>query len=133
MNKIYIITKGEYSDYQIVCVFSTEEKAMAYIDEYMKTGLAGYGDEMIIEEFKVDDTVHAEMVTKKQYEAKIRLRDGELQDEKGQLIFVRPNERGCSYFGIDYGVGISYISQEHARKLAVEARQDWLRQSRRER
>ena len=32
--KVYIVTSGIYSDYQIEAVFSTEEKAKAYIDIY---------------------------------------------------------------------------------------------------
>ena len=34
MAKIYIVTSGEYSDYAIDAVFSTEEKAHEYIQQH---------------------------------------------------------------------------------------------------
>ena len=48
MEKIYIVTSGEYSDYQINAVFSTGEKAEEYVD--------AYGSDYRIEEYPVDDT-----------------------------------------------------------------------------
>jgi hypothetical protein len=42
--KIYLVTQGEYSDYQILGAFSTEEKAQQFA--------AGHGT---IEPFEVDD------------------------------------------------------------------------------
>ena len=47
MEKIYIVTSGEYSDYQINAVFSTGEKAEEYVD--------AYGSDYRIEEYPVDD------------------------------------------------------------------------------
>lgn len=32
--KVFIVTEGEYSDYQIKAVFSTKEKAEKYIDTH---------------------------------------------------------------------------------------------------
>ena len=32
MDKVYIVTKGEYSDYEIVGAFSTRDGAQEYID-----------------------------------------------------------------------------------------------------
>lgn len=34
----YIVTGGNYSDYAIMAVYSTREKAQAYIDNYNKGG-----------------------------------------------------------------------------------------------
>lgn len=34
MTLVYVVTQGSYSDYHIEAMFSTMEKAMAYIDEY---------------------------------------------------------------------------------------------------
>lgn len=47
MEKVYIVTSGEYSDYHIDAVFSTIEKAKEYVD--------AYGSDYRIEEYPVDD------------------------------------------------------------------------------
>lgn len=46
MQKVYIVTDGDYSDYRIVAVFSTEEKAKEYIQT------TGEGDDYV--EVEVD-------------------------------------------------------------------------------
>ena len=46
MEKVYIVTDGDYSDYRIVAVFSTEEKAKEYIQT------TGEGDDYV--EVEVD-------------------------------------------------------------------------------
>ena len=46
--KVYIVTSGTYSDYHIEAVFSTEEKAKAYIE------IHGDYDNRMIEEYYVD-------------------------------------------------------------------------------
>lgn len=48
MEKVYIVTSGEYSDYTIEVVFSTRKKAKEYVD--------AYGSDYRIEEYPVDDT-----------------------------------------------------------------------------
>ena len=52
MNKVYIVTSGEYSDYQIDAVFSTEEKAHEYIQQP--------GSDYRIEVFDIDNEVKKE-------------------------------------------------------------------------
>lgn len=52
MENIYIITIGDYSDYSIVAVFSTEEKANEYIQQN--------GDECRIEVYNIDKEVKRE-------------------------------------------------------------------------
>lgn len=47
MTTIYIVTDGSYSDYGIRSVFSSKERAQAYIDERCKSG--------DIEEWGLDD------------------------------------------------------------------------------
>ena len=49
MEKIYIVTSGEYSDYQINAVFSTGEKAKEYVD--------AHGSDYHVEEYPVDAEV----------------------------------------------------------------------------
>ena len=59
MSKIYIVSDGCYSDYGIRAVFSTREKAQAFIDEHAAPwdgpGYARRLDEPSIEEWVLDD------------------------------------------------------------------------------
>lgn len=57
MNKVFIVTSGCYSDYQIEAVFSTNEKAEEYIDSHR------YPDEFRIEEYCIDDEISIEEQT----------------------------------------------------------------------
>ena len=47
MEKVYIVTSGDYSDYHIAAVFSTREKAEEYVD--------AHGSDYRVEEYPVDD------------------------------------------------------------------------------
>lgn len=49
MDKVYIITYGDYSDYTICAVFSTRDKAEEYIQQH--------GDTYRIEEYSVDEEI----------------------------------------------------------------------------
>lgn len=49
MDKVYIITYGDYSDYTICAVFSTRDKAEEYIQQH--------GDTYRIEEYSVDEKI----------------------------------------------------------------------------
>lgn len=49
MDKVYIITCGDYSDYTICAVFSTRDKAEEYIQQH--------GDTYRIEEYSVDEEI----------------------------------------------------------------------------
>lgn len=64
---IYLVSQGEYSDYGIVAVFSTREKAEAFVSESEAKALASsngdgawklsYGEDMGIEEYELDAAV----------------------------------------------------------------------------
>lgn len=47
--KIYIVTSGEYSDYEIDAVFTTREKAVDYVEQH--------GTDCNIEEYNLDEEV----------------------------------------------------------------------------
>lgn len=51
---VYIVTSGEYSDYGINAVFSTEEKAKEYIAQFNDKGT--YPRPYFINEYIIDDT-----------------------------------------------------------------------------
>lgn len=57
MDKVFIVTSGCYSDYQIERVFSTNEKAEEYIDSQR------YPNEFQIEEYCIDDEISIEEKT----------------------------------------------------------------------
>lgn len=58
MNKVYIITSGEYSDYCIERVFLNEDKANAYLDSVEQDSYYNY----TIEEFDLDDDKSFEII-----------------------------------------------------------------------
>ena len=43
MKTVYVVTRGEYSDYAIEALFSTMEKANAYMDKFRLTGFNDVG------------------------------------------------------------------------------------------
>ena len=51
--KVYLITAGEYSDYSVVAVCSTREKAERFCEIVNRNG-GVYGDKAEIEEYPVD-------------------------------------------------------------------------------
>jgi len=53
MNKVYVVTAGCYSDYHIVAVFSTKEKAEEYI--------AYHGTNNTLEEYELDKELDREV------------------------------------------------------------------------
>ena len=50
--KVYVLTQGKYSDYHIVGIYSTKEKAQELRDAICASG--GYWDEPQIEEYELD-------------------------------------------------------------------------------
>lgn len=62
MTKIYVVTQGDYSDYGIEAVFSTEEKAKAYCrlhNTNQEDGVSAlnYRQEFCVEEYELDPEV----------------------------------------------------------------------------
>ena len=53
-NKIWLVSHGEYSDYSVVCAFSTEEKAKAFAK--VMNGQEEVGDYMV-EELELDEVL----------------------------------------------------------------------------
>ena len=70
MKNIYIVTAGEYSDYHIVAVFSTEEKANAFCAMFKSR-------EFMVEDYEVDAKVEATNKGLKQYHVNMN-KDGSL-------------------------------------------------------
>ena len=119
MKKIYIVTSGEYSDFHIDKVFSTKKLAHKFI--------GNGGEQFSIETWDVDKKSEGKI--RQIFEIWIRLDNGELFHEGNSFLLDEDNKRAC-WTGItsQHAQGHSFVSSEHAHKLAVEARQKWLRE-----
>lgn len=123
----YVVTSGCYSDYSIRGVFSSQEKAEAYIRE---GGTVPHWDLAEIEEWEIDAEEAARAT--EVYSVMIRA-DGSLFAppyphhstqliKPGQLESAGRCDTGCFFAN-------STESAEHALKLAAECRQAYLRET----
>ena len=121
MNTIYLVTSGEYSDYSIDGVFSTKNKA----ERYIKTAQASrlYHDDYRIEKWVLDRALREKSY--KEWHCSIMLETGEMSDVKFNEEFGIPAS-STSYTDIR-AFSYSCKSKSHCLKLAVEARQKWMR------
>lgn len=71
--KVYVVTSGSYSDYQIEKIFSARETAEMYIDAF------GDDDDWDVEEYEVEDELDSEKVKKQAlYSVSINIKSGEV-------------------------------------------------------
>ncbi len=120
MTIIYVVTTGEYSNYRILGLFSTETLARAFIERY------GDGDitEWLLDE-RVDDA------NRTVYGCSLFMNNGALDRRWTAKEFCAADfSEGRPHAGAFYAVGRSAISQAHADKLAAEFRQAYLRENR---
>lgn len=111
--KVFIVFEGEYSDRRPVGVFSSEEKAAEL----------GLDD---IEEFELDAITDKRWML--MYGAVIRLADGEVIRRGRRGPGMTPaGFRGEAKISHETAWALSVESEDHALKLAVEKRQEWLR------
>lgn len=135
--KSYVLTSGEYSDYRIHGVFSSRG---AVADFLRKTRASityrsnRYGNRYTVEEYEIDEMNAPEKFVEC-YGAKITIATGEMSTVSGKRFLMTGDReyhsewvRGekdsnrhieCTYY--------SPMSQDHADKLAVEARQHIVR------
>lgn len=127
MAKVYLLTDGCYSDFHVVGVFSTKagaDEAMANLRA--RTDGRGGGDEAV-EEYELDALVgfrygpiHA---------VEIETEGGEIREAgwRGRTGFRHP-EAAVVVVPPGWRIVVeSPLSIEHATKVAVEKRQEWLR------
>ena len=78
MSKIYLVSVGEYSDYNILGVFSTKKKAQDFIKTfpYIQGSYDPEIEEKLLDEF--DETIEA-CKDKKVFEVKMELVDGNVK------------------------------------------------------
>ena len=143
---IYAVSSGTYSDYGIRALFSTKEKAEEYIAKHTDTinpKLTDCYDAYDIEEWELDEE-YTVPVFATEWTVDLDLETGNIVDRnstgpEGQRIVRRYDlksrgnwhafpERTYGKF-TDPGVvrGTSFVSFEHAHKIAVEGRQAYLR------
>lgn len=121
MKTAYVITSGRYSDYSINSVFSTRDKAEKFIADNPNQGRY---DKLEIEEWEIDEleghtpkTVWFCNLTKSTGDV-TRTWEGE------QSCSKRYTEIGSNQYNV---WAHSSVSAEHAQKLAIEKRQEYLR------
>src|SRR5579885_931253 len=130
---VYIVTKGQYYDYGIDSVFSKKEEADRYAAE-----LAHTTRELVrVEEWAIDTM--AEMVARKCWHVNLDISTGQFclygfsrgEDYRESTELAKPEQRSGDFNAAGSlhwaNVGAtSFVSPEHAKKLAVERRQEIL-------
>jgi hypothetical protein len=126
VNNVWIVTEGDYSDYHICGVFSSEEKAREFINA------PSHATEYGIEQWDIDSL--PQLQWRQCWRVYILMSDGSWYhpsqaegSKMGHWEIGDPNERGYGNNGPVYCSGHSYISWDHALKLAAEKRQEVLR------
>lgn len=121
--KVWLLTNGTYSDYTVECVFTSREKAEAFLRE--AAGEVKYND---LEEFELDAL--AGQVLRQEWRTLLDCRTGAVEMQWVTAEMAPPGARGAGRSWADHlhALGASYVSQGHADKLAAEARQQWLRE-----
>lgn len=129
-DKIWIVTKGNYSSYRIMGVFSSRAKAKEYQSKLGATEWDGYGGR--IETWPIDEL--CPLVLKDCYSWAIYLDTGELYmpGTGTHKELVEESKK----FEVNFFIGAnrlaaradSYIDEDHAKKLAIEAYQAYLRE-----
>jgi hypothetical protein len=137
MQEAYLVTKGSYSGYSVVAVFLNKSEAEEYHQLMKKTD----SETNDIEVYPIGAPTG--QVLKQYWLACIRLADGALIDTytngEGHWEWVAEGQEEHDIYGSDYPLTngfypddmyiTSYKSQDHANKLAVEARQGVLRRA----
>jgi hypothetical protein len=123
MTKVYVLTQGKFSDCHIIGIFSTSEVA-----EKVRAGATDTSVQ--VEERTLDAVADLELGTV--WHANIRLDDGSAYQRYEEERFRHPTETAILFYHDFTNVPLiievrSPISAEHAVKVAVEKRQEWLR------
>lgn len=118
---VYVVTEGEYSDYHICGVFSTQEKADAYVAAATTTH-----SQPRIETFELDTLIPPK--SGRVYYAVINNADGSIYRQFEYVEIIEDGRRSWTEeWGSNKTLAASTVSADHACKVAVEARQADLR------
>lgn len=139
MKRVFIVMSGEYSDYSVEGVFTTREKAEAFIELHKRLDAEQYGDKLGarynwgVRRWRIDKPL--DEVIKEQWSCSIDGKTGNITWEDDGLERVRSSRvakrGGSSVYEVPESDefrcrGYSFVSAEHARKIAAEARQRML-------
>lgn len=130
--RVYIVTSGTYSDYRINKVFSKKELAEAYLEQ-----IKDIDSDWSIEEYLLDEDT--DLIQRRVYVYTLFSEEAQrapycrMAVEEGLPTDRTPKQCvGIGAYNSDehrYFTGRSFVSEEHAKKLAVEVYQKWLRLS----
>lgn len=120
--KVYLVFKGEYSDYTCMAVFDNKEQAEQYVKILEKE------DYSCIEEHEVNEIKPQNMEYRTVYEAVISKDDGSIYNYiyKNTLVDVSNRTKIENYNKCI--IVNSIVSKEHARKVAIEQYQIYTQQ-----
>lgn len=122
--KVFVVTSGTYSDYQIDAIFSTKKGAEKYIAGAKQIDVWHSGTR--VEEYELDEYVNA--VPRLAYFERVDIRDLEKGAQfdmygRSEKILARPNIRSKD-ISDEYCDGVfafqSFVSQKHAHDLCVK-------------
>ena len=134
--KLFVVTKGEYSDYRILAIFENKDDATEFIKPWLNSS-SKYGPE--IEEWETGTSSDGPFQVT--YSTSLRADDGNLI-ERSSVIEQHPRDWSKSFCRSHTGfildcwvstqaiIGLSVISQDHADKIAAVGRQAMLREKR---
>jgi len=132
-SKVFVVTTGCYSGYSIKGIFSTEEKARQYMKncETSEECWDKYFNDLAT--WTLDEALREENYTR--HDVGIMLDTGEVREGPSTIEFwgipqpqTYVSESVPAYKGRGIVRAESHISARHAMKLAVEARQAWMRE-----
>jgi hypothetical protein len=125
MEKIYVVTRGEYSDYGICAMFTEKKLAQAFIDSFKIDGYGGFND---IEEYELNPYKNDLKAGRKAYSLRMNV--------EGNTTDV---EQADSTYGFNSSIGISFThnkewmnvfcfakDETHAIKIANEKRVQYI-------
>lgn len=126
--RVYVVTVGEYSDYHTEGIFSTREFAERFCSELIAIGDTPNIDEWVLNQRSNDRAMKVYVVT-------IDMQTGQVQELGSAVRVVDPRYTNTVSFQRWCGKELhtvkqidSAVSLEHAIKVAVEARQAFLRE-----
>lgn len=127
MSKVYVITEGEYSNYRIVGVTLNRKAAEQYCKNVKRVSKS-WESVPIIEEYELDAFGDGSE-WRRIYYCHIRKQDGRIEGGREGSYRSQSDARApCEVaYPPNHILAESTKSKAHARKLAVEARQAWLR------
>ena len=131
--RVYVVTTGSYSDYSIKGIFSTRKRAQRYIDRCLENSDVVYYTEFNdIEEWTLDEKEKEREYT--EYSAALFIDNGSPEyppSQRSTWGIPKSSVYVAEHVPIYKGRGVvraaSHKSAAHAMKLAVEKRQEWLR------